>query len=106
MAVVLRMIASQVAEVRSHAEGRCLAAAALDRNSIRFFPAFLSSTLSRQGFLHALLLARLQIEGVTLDLLDNVFLLHFAFEATKGILQRLAFLQSNFCQFPHLPTCN
>jgi len=82
---VLRIIASQVAEVPSHAEGRCLAAVALDRNSIRFFPAFLSSTLSRQRFLHALLLARLQIEGVTLDLLNNVFLLHFAFEATKGI---------------------
>jgi hypothetical protein len=32
---------------------------------------------------HASLLARLQIEGVTPDLLDDVFLLHFAFEATR-----------------------
>jgi hypothetical protein len=37
-------------------------------------------------------LARFQVKGVTLDLLDDVFLLHFAFEATKGTLQRLALL--------------
>jgi len=39
---------------------------------------------------------------VTLDILDNVFLLHLALEATKGILQRLSLLQSNFCQSDHL----
>jgi hypothetical protein len=37
-------------------------------------------------------------KGVTLDLPDDVFLLHLALEATKGILQRLALLESNFCQ--------
>jgi hypothetical protein len=88
----------------SEPEGRCLAAAALDCNSIRLFTTLFSSTFSRQGFLHALLLARLQVEGVTPDLLDDVFLLHFALEATKGILQRLALLQSNFRQTHHLPT--
>jgi hypothetical protein len=40
------------------------------------------------------------------DLLDDVFLLHLALEATKGILQRLALLQSNFCQSDHLPANN
>jgi hypothetical protein len=43
---------------------------------------------------------------VTPNLLDDVFLLDLALEATKGILQRLALLQSNFCQSPHLPTSN
>jgi hypothetical protein len=43
---------------------------------------------------------------VTPDLLDDVFLLHLALEATKGILQRLTLLQSNFCQSDHLPTGN
>ena len=60
--------------------------------------------LSRYGFLHALVLARFEVKGVTLDLLDDVFLLHLPLEATKGILQRLALLQSNFCQSHHLPT--
>ena len=63
-----------------------------------------SGTLSRQSLLDALLLARLQVEGVTPDLLDDVFLLHFAFEATKRIPRRLALLQSDFCQSHHLPT--
>jgi hypothetical protein len=80
-----------------HTEGsRRLAAAALDCNSIRLFAKLFSGTLSRQSLLDALLLARLQVEGVTFDLLDDVFLLHLAFEPTKGVLQRLAFLQSNF----------
>ena len=43
---------------------------------------------------------------MTLDLLNDVFLLHLSLEATKGILQRLALLQSNFCQSDHLPTNN
>jgi hypothetical protein len=70
-----------------------LAAAALDCTLIRLFATLFSSTLSRQGFLYALLLARLQVKGVTPDLLDDVFLLYLALEATKGLLQRLAFLQ-------------
>ena len=41
---------------------------------------------------------------MTLDLLNNVFLLHLALKKTKGILQRLALLQSNFRQTHHLPT--
>jgi hypothetical protein len=63
-----------------------------------------SGSLSSQSFFHALLLARFEVKGVTPDLLDDVFLLHLALEATKGILQRLALLQSNFCQSDHLPT--
>ena len=87
-------------------EGRCLAAAALNCNLIRLFSTLFSSTLSRQRFFHALLLSRFEVEGVTPDLLDDVFLLYLAFEPTKGILQRLALLQSNFCQSDHLPASN
>src|SRR5882724_11740904 len=73
-------------------------------NLIRLFATLFSGTLSCQSFLHALLLSRFEIKGVAPDLLDDVLLLHLALEATKGILQRLALLQSNLCQSDHLPT--
>jgi len=61
----------------------------------------LASTLSRQGLLHSALRARLQVEGVTLHFLDDVFRLNLALEPPQGILDRLAFLQSNFGQIHH-----
>jgi hypothetical protein len=45
-----------------------------------------SSTLSRQSLLQALLLARLQVVGVTLHFLNDVFRLNLALEPTQGIL--------------------
>src|SRR6266702_2969087 len=62
---------------------------------------FLASTLSRQGFLHPALRARLQVERVTLHFLDDVFRLNLALKATKRVFHRFAFLQSNFCQIHH-----
>src|SRR5438067_2380858 len=50
------------------------------------------------------LLARLRIVGVTPHFFNDVFRLNLPLEPTKGILQRLAVLQSNFCQTHHLPT--
>jgi hypothetical protein len=50
------------------------------RNLFWFFAILFSRTLSRQRLLHPALLARLQVKGVTLDLLDDVFLLHLALE--------------------------
>jgi hypothetical protein len=38
---------------------------------------------------------------VTLHVLDNVFRHNLAFEPPQGVLQRLAFLQSNFCHSRH-----
>jgi len=70
-------------------------------NSIMFFPNLLASTLSRPGLLHSTLPAGLQVEGVTLHFLDDVFRLNLALEAPQGILDRLAFLQSNFGQIRH-----
>lgn len=46
----------------------------------------LAVPFARQGFLGAALLARLQIEGVLLDLLDDIFLLDFALEAAESRL--------------------
>jgi len=42
---------------------------------------------------------------VTLDLLDDVFLLDLAFEATKRVFQGLALLDPYLCQPDTPPTC-
>ena len=47
---------------------------------ILFFSRFFSSAFASQRGLHTLFLAGLQVKGVALDLLDNVFLLHLALE--------------------------
>jgi hypothetical protein len=49
-------------------------------SSILLFANLFASTLTRQCGLYAFFLAGLQIEGVALNLLDDVFLLHLAFE--------------------------
>jgi hypothetical protein len=61
---------------------------------ILLFPSFFSATFTCQRFLDPLLFARLQIKGVTLDLFDDVFLLHFALEAAQGIFEGFSLLDS------------
>src|SRR2546428_4872261 len=73
-------------------------------NLIRLSANLFSGTLSRQSLLQSALIARLQVVGVTLHFLNDVFRLNLALEPTKGILQRLALLQSNFCQTHHPQT--
>ena len=62
------------------------------------FPSFFPAAFARQGFLHAPLLSRLQVEGVSLDLLDNVFLLHLALETSQCVLEGFTLLKPYFCQ--------
>ena len=63
------------------------------------FPAtFLPVSFASQRLLDSELLARFQIEGVSLDLLNDVFLLYFSLETAKGVLKRFALLKLNFCQ--------
>ena len=62
------------------------------------FALFLTATFAGQRFFNSLLLARLQVKGVTLHFFNNVFLLYLPLKPTKSVLDRLAFLQSNFCQ--------
>jgi hypothetical protein len=49
---------------------------------VLLFTSFLAIPLACECFLHALLLARFQIEGVTFYFLDDVLLLNLALEAT------------------------
>ena len=53
---------------------------------IRLLPNLLLSTLSRQSLLHPALRARLQVEGVALHFLNDVFRLNLSLEATEGVL--------------------
>ena len=70
---------------------------------VLLFTSLLPAAFACQCFLHALLLAGLQIKGVALDLLNNVFLLHLALEAAQCIFKGLALLQSDFCQRNYTP---
>ena len=63
-----------------------------------FFPRFLAAAFTRQSFLGAPFFAGLQVEGVPLDLLDDVFLLYLALKTPKGVFQRFSFLKSYFRQ--------
>jgi len=74
---------------------------ALVANPIQIFANLFSRALSRQSLLYSALFAGLQVEGVTLYFLNNVLAYYLFLETTKSILQRLALLQSNFCQTYH-----
>lgn len=65
---------------------------------ILFLADLLAIPLASQRFFHALLLAGLQIKRVTLYFFDNVFGLYLTLKTPQGILERLAFLYSNFGQ--------
>ena len=65
---------------------------------VLFLARLLAGSLASQRSLHALLLAGLQVKGVALDLLDNVFLLHLALKAAQSVLEGFALLKPNFCQ--------
>jgi hypothetical protein len=66
--------------------------------SVLFLANFLTGALASERGFYAFLLTGLQVKGVALDLLDNVFLLHFALEAAQGVLEGFPLLQSNFRQ--------
>src|ERR1700732_232595 len=63
----------------------------------------LTGTLASQCGLDALFFARFQVKGVTLDLLDNVFLLHLALETAQSVFEGLTLLQSYFGQKRYTP---
>ena len=75
-----------------------MAAAPVEKLIFGLFANLLLCPLTSQSLLYAELCAWLQIVGMTLYFLNDVFRLNFALEATQGALNGLAFLQSNFCQ--------
>jgi len=60
-------------------------------------PLFLTETLTREGLLGSTPFPGLHVVAVLLDLLDDVFRLHFPLETPESVFQRLALLNYNFC---------
>jgi hypothetical protein len=65
---------------------------------VLFFTSFFAGSFASERGFHTLFLAGLQVEGVALDLLDNVFLLHLTLEPAQSVLEGFALLKSNFRQ--------
>jgi len=65
----------------------------------------LAAPLARQGLFGPPPVARLQIEAVLLDVLDDVFLLYLPLEAAEGIFDRLALLDLDLGHDLNTPPC-
>jgi hypothetical protein len=65
---------------------------------VLFLACLFAGPFTSQRSFHTLLLAGLQVKGVTLDLLNYVFLLHLALEPTKSVLEGFSLLKPNFSQ--------
>jgi len=73
--------------------GCCGQAAGLSARVLLHFPACLFPVpFAGQRLLNPLFLSWLQVEGVALNLLDNVLLLDLSLEAAKGVFERFALL--------------
>ena len=64
---------------------------------VLFLTNLLTIPLACQCFLDALLFAGLQVEGVALDFLADVFLLNLPLKAAQCILKWFALLETYFC---------
>jgi len=65
---------------------------------VRFAALLLARTLTRQRLFGAAPISRLQIVRMLLDILDDIFLLYLALEATQRAFDRFAFLNLDFSQ--------
>jgi hypothetical protein len=65
---------------------------------LRLFAGLFAIPFPRQRFFHATLLTGLQIEGVALNFLDDVFLLDLPLEPAQRVFKGFALLNSNFRQ--------
>jgi len=70
---------------------------------VLFLARLLPAALASKGFLHPLLLAGLQVKGVTFHFLDDVFLLYLPLETAKCVLEGFALLNSDFSQRSYTP---
>jgi hypothetical protein len=60
-------------------------------------PVLLAAAFAGQRGFHAPLLAGWDIEGMSLDLFDDVLLLNFPLKPAQGALERFMLAQTNFC---------
>ena len=67
----------------------------------RFSPNLFAAAFSGQCLFDALFFSRFQVEGVSFDFLDNVFLLNLAFESPQRVFDGFPILNTNFSQSIH-----
>ena len=70
----------------------------ISKRLFRFAGTLFSVALARQCFLGALLLTRLQVEGMALDLFYDVLLLDLSFESAQLAFQGFSVLDVDFCK--------
>jgi hypothetical protein len=68
-----------------------------------FAPEFLAIPLSRQRLLRSSFIPRLQIKGMLLDILDDVFLLDLPLEPAESAFNRFALLDFDFSHATNTP---
>ena len=74
-----------------------------DVRLVLFFACFLAAALASERFLDTLLLAGLQVEGMTFYFFDNVFLLYLTLETAESIFEGFTLLKSDFSQTNYTP---
>jgi hypothetical protein len=77
--------------------------AATHRLSVLLLPSFFATSFPCQGFLDTFFFAGLQVKGVALNLLNDVFLLHLALETSQRVFEGLTLLNSDFRQTNYTP---
>src|SRR5258705_2621263 len=77
--------------------------AATHRLSVLLLASFFATTFPCQRFLDTFFFAGLQVIGVALNLLDNIFLLHLALETSQCVFERFTLLKSDFRQTNYTP---
>jgi hypothetical protein len=71
--------------------------------SVLFLASLLAASFPCQSFPDTFFFAGLQVKGVALDLLNDVFLLHLALEAPQRIFEGLSLLYPDFRQTNYTP---
>jgi hypothetical protein len=71
---------------------------------LRLASEFFAIALARKRLLRPAFVAGFQIEGVLLDILDDVFLLHLPLESPEGALDRLTLLNLHFSHAWNTPS--
>jgi hypothetical protein len=72
-------------------------------SSILFLTGFFAAAFASERFFDTLLFAGLQVKGVSLDLLDDVFLLHPTLKTPQCVLEGFTLVKSDFRQLATPP---
>src|SRR5215475_6976720 len=87
----------RMASSRSRCRRRYLAGELRRSDLFGYATVFFAIALACQRRFQAALFSRWNIEGVSFDFADDIFLLHFAFKPAERAFQRLVIAEFDFC---------